>query len=70
MTRDNLTFEEDVIDRLARIETNALVVADHEARIRTVEKRQTFQLGQVSVIAAIIGLASGWLSTHLHMIFG
>ena len=65
-----MTFEEDVIDRLARIETNALVVADHEARIRTVEKRQTYQTGQSSVIAALVGLTGGWASTHLKLLFG
>ena len=38
-------FEDDVIDRLARIEERVSAVPDHETRLRTVEKRQWLLAG-------------------------
>lgn len=34
MTRDNMTFEEDVIDRLARIETSAIGAAENHTEVK------------------------------------
>ena len=64
MTRENMTFEEDVIDRLARIETNALIVTDHEARLRIVERRQNIQTGAASILGIIGGSMASFILAH------
>lgn len=52
------TFEDDVIDRLARIEEHtaqtAAAMADHETRIRTVEKRQWLFAGGTGLLSALL----------------
>lgn len=57
MTRD-LSFEEDVIDRLARIETaaNAAGIShiDHELRIRGLERRMWTVGGAAAIVGAIL----------------
>jgi hypothetical protein len=67
MTRDNITFEEDVIDRLARIETGLLQIPDHEDRIRALEKRQYKQLGAATLLSAIIGICADLLFEHMRI---
>lgn len=60
MTRTHeLSFEEDVIDRLARIETHVLAVTDHETRIRTVEHRQYLLAGAAAFIGTISNHVAG-----------
>lgn len=55
------TFEEDVIGRLARIETLLAAVdgrgSDHETRLRAQEHRQWWLAGAAAVVAA-------WLARH------
>lgn len=56
------SFEAEVLERLSRIETHAEVAAnltaDHETRVRTVEKRQWYVAG----VAGVIAFVSPWLS--------
>ena len=58
------SFEAEVLERLSRIETHAELaaghVADHESRLRVVEKRQWYVAG----IAGVIAFVAPWLS-HL-----
>ena len=65
MANTNMTFEEEVIDRLARIETSALALNDHEVRIRKVENRQTTWLGGAGVIGLVGGYGASLFSGHL-----
>jgi hypothetical protein len=52
-------YEQDVIDRLARIEEriDAFTASkiDHEDRLRTLEKRQWFLSGVAIVVGALLG---------------
>ncbi len=73
----NRSFEDDVIDRLARIETSAALNAaasstallkltadhaDHELRIRTVEGKQSRVLG----ISAAFAILSGFVTDIMY----
>jgi hypothetical protein len=53
MPRTNLTFEEDVIDRLARIETTIITLPD---RVSSLEKTHNRVLGMAAVLSSGIGL--------------
>jgi hypothetical protein len=52
-------FQNEVIDRLARIETNQTAELagrqDHEVRLRTLEKRQWFLAGVAAVAGTLLG---------------
>lgn len=57
------SFEHDVIDRLARIEEHItplqVAFADHEARVRVIEKRQGYMAGVIGLVVFV----APWL-TH------
>lgn len=59
------SFEAEVLQRLARIEAHAeganLHVADHETRVRVIEKRQWYVAG----VAGVVAFVTPWL-THLN----
>jgi len=59
------SFEAEVLERLGRIETHAEIAsghtADHETRLRVVEKRQWYVAG----VAGVIAFVSPWFS-HLN----
>jgi hypothetical protein len=48
------TFEEEVIDRLARIEVTLESLPDQETRIRNLEKRQWMLSGAAAVLGATL----------------
>lgn len=59
------SFEAEVLERLGRIEVHAegaaVHLADHETRIRIVEKRQWYVAG----IAGVVAFAAPWVA-HLN----
>jgi hypothetical protein len=62
------TFEQEVIDRLARIETHvesaAVRLSDHEVRVRSLERRQWLLAGA----AAALGPFLSKLGIHLPLL--
>ena len=58
MTHLDVTFQADVIDRLARIESgvesHTLRTADHETRLRSLEKRQWLLAGAAAALGPIL----------------
>jgi hypothetical protein len=64
MPRDRLVpFEDDVIDRLARmeahLETSTGQTADHETRLRSVEQRQWLLAGAAAVLGTVANHVAG-----------
>jgi hypothetical protein len=65
MTHDGaFTFEEEVVDRLARIETTLKSLPDQETRIRSLEKR----LWILSGAAAVLGPTLSKLGIHIPLL--
>jgi len=56
-------FEQDVIERLTRIETHVEPIADHEKRIRSVEGRLGFLSGAIGLMAPVLG----WFGLHVSL---
>lgn len=58
MIKTTMSFEEDCIDRLARIETNLQAAiasdVDMENRVRSLEKRQWHFLGALAILGALL----------------
>ena len=65
MTNTSMSFEEDCIDRLARIETNlqAAIASDKdmEDRVRSLEKRQWHFLGALAIFGAMLAKFSHYI---------
>lgn len=59
------SFEDEVIDRLARIETRLDSLPDHEHRIRSLEASRWRQIGAVSVLSAFLSAAAEAVIIHL-----
>jgi hypothetical protein len=59
MSNFESTFEEEVLQRLARIETYVEMAHgkfdDHDKRLAAVEKRQWFYAGGAGVLGAVLG---------------
>jgi hypothetical protein len=56
-------YEQEVIERLTRIETKIEAAADHEPRIRSLENRQWALSGGLG----IVGVVLGWLGYHVSL---
>lgn len=57
-------FEQDVIERLTRIEAAILPVADHEIRLRSVERKAGWLSGVIAVVGILATPVLGWLGVH------
>lgn len=64
MSRE-VSFEEDVIDRLARIEENVKSYASHGERIDSLERSRDRAHGLTVVLGAVAGLAAPFLKSKL-----
>lgn len=62
MTRSNMTFEEDVVDRLARIETLLVEVPLLRSRVSSLEAHRNALVGALGVITTV----GGWLFSSHH----
>lgn len=58
-------FEQEVIERLTRIEEGVAGLysskADHETRLRSVETKTTLVSGALAIVAPVLG----WLGVHI-----
>ena len=58
------SFEDEVIDRLARIETRLDSLPDHEHRIRSLDASHWRQIGAVGVLSAFLSVAAEAIFIH------
>jgi hypothetical protein len=68
--RFDMTFEEDVIDRLGRIETNLEMVPDHETRLRSLETSHNRAAGRNGLLSVFGGGVAAFLLNHFRIGFG
>jgi hypothetical protein len=64
MADNSRSFEDEVIDRLARIETRLDGLPDHEHRIRSLEASRWRHIGAVSVLSAFLSAAAEAIFVH------
>ena len=58
-------FEDEVIDRLARIETKLETVSDHEKRIRVLEASRWKSIGAATVLSSAFTMIVEGIFIHM-----
>jgi hypothetical protein len=61
-------FQQDVIDRLARLEEKLDARADHETRIRALERFRWIVVGLAAAVSAITQYVTTWPGSHAEAI--